>query len=367
MAAPSSLTVRINLKVVLIVLAIAVPLLLADMFLVLDRSSNALTATIGTQTEALAKVTAGEVHRWIRWKVNEVQLLVATSELRRALLEANRRYAGMSEGAVQAMVMDTDRDWETPKVAPLVSRMLSTPASVFLKNHTALDPSFRRFLVADARGAAVAGSHKSIDYNQSDEPWWTTSFGDGRTGRIYVEDVRFDPITRTNFVPINAPILDPEKHQVIGVLRAVVDVTGMTPIVSQIQLGKTGQAMLVKADGTVICSRDAALDMNRKAEEIEALRSSGDRASGYIGLLMSNRQRRFVGFADTDLTRPFPELRWTVIVSQDFEEAMGPIRTINRRVLLSAFVAMGLVAILAVYFSTHRPPEITDLEEVERA
>ncbi len=39
----------------------------------------------------------------------------------------------------------------------------------------------------------------------------------------------------------------------------------MTPIISQIQMGHTGVATLVKADGTIVRSRNAAPDMNWEA------------------------------------------------------------------------------------------------------
>ncbi len=91
--------------------------------------------------------------------------------------------------------------------------MLSNSAAVCLKHYLELDSSFRRVVLADARGVAVTRTRKPIDYNQSDENWWTNSLGDGRSCRIYVEDVRYDAVTWTNFAGISASILDPEGYR----------------------------------------------------------------------------------------------------------------------------------------------------------
>jgi len=365
MPAPSSLTFRVDFKVLLVVLLLTVPLLVADMFLVLDRSARTLTETIGGYTEAMAKEKAAEVARWVHWKVNNAALLATSSQIRDAVAAANRGYLGVKEETIQARFKEIDSLWESPKAGGLVARMLSSPASDVLNGFTRMDPSFRRLLVTDAYGAPVAGSRKSIDYNQSDEPWWTTTYGDGRTGRIYVEDVRFDPITRTNFFGINTPISDPQQERVIGVLRAIVDVAGMVPIISQVQVGQTGMAMLVRPDGTIICSRDVGPEAGLKAEEISVLEGMTGRPSGYAPLTFRGGRRRFVAFADTGLAPPFPELNWTVLVSQDLEEATAPVSAINRRALTSAFLGIGLIAIVAVYFTIHRPRELTDLEAIK--
>lgn len=360
------LTLHVNLKTLLIVLAVATPLLVADMFLVLDRSEDDLTATIGNYTETIARGAASEVSRWVHGRVNEARVVAAIPEVRRIANEANRAYSGLNEQAIQSRLERVDRDWETPRAAPVVARMLDNPASVYLRNYIKLNPTFRRLLVTDQEGAAIAGSHKSIDYNQSDEDWWIAGFGDGRAGRIYIEDVRVDPITRTNFTGINLPILDAAGERVIGVLRAIVDVSAVGPAVARVQLGGTGHAMLIRTDGTFIAARDVSANMERKAEESELLGLRADQVSGYGDLLLKGGARKFVGFAHTDLSIPFPDLRWAVLVSQDYAEATAPIAAIRRRLLLSAFLAIAVVGILAVYFSIHRPQEVVDLEEVQR-
>ncbi|MBI4461484.1 MAG: hypothetical protein HY653_01115, partial [Acidobacteria bacterium] len=45
----------------------------------------------------------------------------------------------------------------------------------------------------------------------------------------------------------------------------------------------------------------------------------------------------------------------------------APITAINNRVLISGFLAIGLIVILAIYFSLHRPEKLTDIEEVSQA
>lgn len=370
MPGQDSMLVRVNLKVLLIILAVTLPLLLVDMFLALDRSRERLSSAIGGHFETIAQVTASEVSRWIHSRVVQVGVLAANPEVRRAVAEANRSHQGVSESAMQARFKERDENWDSPKVAPIVSQMLSNSASVYLREFVALNPSFKRILVADGLGASVAGSHKSIDYYQADEDWWTKAFGDGWGGVIYVEDPQYDSVTRINFVGINAPVLDAKREQVIGVVRTIVDLGEMMPITGQVRFGKTGDAILVKGDGTLLSAANPSVILAEKADELEAIKDMEGaeiRASGYTIASLKGGNRKFLGFADVGLAQAFPDLEWRVIVSQDYEESTAPITAINNRVLISGFLAIGLIVILAIYFSLHRPEKLTDIEEVSQA
>jgi hypothetical protein len=370
MARPESFEVRVNLKVLLIVLAIALPLLALDMLLVSDRSRNALTSLIGGQSEAIAKVAASETSRWVQGKIVNIGVVAASPDVRRVVAQANRRYQGLSQTAMEASFREIDQNWESREAAGVVSRMLSNPASAYLREYLTVNTSFKRLLVTDAQGASVAGSHKPVDYYQADEEWWAASFADGVTGRIVVEDVRLvDPVTATHFVGVNAPIHDPREERVIGVVRAIVDLGDLLLVTRGVRFGETGEVLLVKDDGTVIGSRDPSLLMEQKVEELESIRevaSTEKRQSGYTIVKLTGGLRKFLGFADVGLAETFPDLKWTVIVSQDYDEATAPITAINNRILLSAFLAFVLIAAVAVYFSLHRPSKVTDIEEVDK-
>jgi hypothetical protein len=348
---------RVNPKILLILAAVAVPLLLVDLFFVLDRSRRALDTTVGNHLKNIAEVMASETSRFVHAKIVEIGILAAEEELRRAAVAANQKTA------TDAVIREIDRNWETAKTAEVANRLLAHPASEYLRGYLSINLSVKRLLLTDERGVSVAGSHKPIDYFQGDEEWWTACYRDG-AGAIHVGDVGFDPVSRTNFLAIDAPVLTPGRDRVIGVLRAIVDVAEMRPITTQIQMGGRGEAMLVKGDGTILSSRNIAQVGRLKAEEMEVVGPlAGDQASGYTSASLKGGSQKMIAFADPGLGQAFPELNWRIIVTQDLEEARAPIAAVTNRAMGTAFGGLLLFALLAAYFSLHRPQKFTDLEE----
>lgn len=345
MASPNGLELRVNLKALLLLAAVAVPLLLVDLFFVLDRSRSALDATVGHHLKAIAEVMASETSRFVHAKIVEVGILAAEQEIRRAALEAGRKQAGR------------------PKPEEAAAQLGEHPTSAYLREYLSINLSVKRLLLTDARGLSVAGSHKPLNYYQGEEDWWAATFRDG-AGAIHVGDVGYDPITRTNFLAIDAPVLTPGREQVIGVMRAIVDVAEMKPITTQIQVGSKGEAMLVKGDGTIISSRGTALVPKQKAEEMEIVGPlAAEQGSGYTQATLKGGSRKLIAFADPGLSQAFPELSWKVIVTQDLEEARAPLASMTNRAMGTAFGGLLLFAFLAAYFSLHRPQKFTDIEQ----
>ena len=356
MASPNGLELRVNLKALLLLAAVAVPLLLLDLFFVLDRSRSALETTVGNHLKTIAEVMASETSRFVHAKIVEVGILAAEEEVRRAAVEANRQPVS------EQKLLELDRNWESPKSAEVANRMLASPTSAYLRGYLSINLSVKRLLLTDAQGASIAGSHKPIDYYQGDEDWWTAAFRDG-AGAIHVGDIRYDPVSRTNFLAIDAPVLTPGRDRVIGVLRAIVDVAEMRPITTQIQVGGRGEAMLVKGDGTILSSRNVTLVLKQKAEEMEVVGPlAAEQGSGYTNASLKGGARKLIAFADPGLSQAFPELNWKVIVTQDVEEAHLPIAAVTNRAMVTAFAGLLLFAVLAAYFSLHRPLKFTDIE-----
>jgi hypothetical protein len=358
MPSRNGLEIRVDLKALLILAAVAVPLLLADVFFVLDRSRAALDAVVGDHLKAVAEVTASEISRYVQAKVVETGLLAAEGGLRQATEAANQNYRGLSEAVVRQRLVERDRD------TALAARVLATPASAYLREYLALNLSVRRLVLTDSRGAVIGASHAPARYYEGEEDWWLAAFRDG-AGAIHVGDVLYDPISRTNFVAVDVPIVSARRDRAIGVLRAIIDVEDMKPITAQVQVGAKGEALLVKGDGPIIGSRNAALLMKQKAEEMEVVAPLvAERASGYLTTSLKGGQSKFVAFADPGLSQAFPEVTWKVIVSQDLEEARAPISRVTNRALAMSFGGLLLVVALAAYFSIHRPHKLTDLEAV---
>jgi hypothetical protein len=266
------------------------------------------------------------------------------------------------------MLLEINRDWETPKVATIVSELVANPVSVHLREYLTLNTSIQRIMITDARGTVVAASHKPIKYYYGDQRWWIHAYGDGLGGRIHVADAAWDPVSMTHTVAITVPCTDRDSQAVTALVTGFVNISTLAPLVDTVRFGETGRALLVKADGTTLSAGDTDLAMTAKAEEMEIVGPlSQDRPLGSTVVALRGGNRLFVGYSRVPLAQRFPEIDWTILVKQDLREVSSPVSRVNTRALGSGFLAILLIGGLAVYFTTHRPQTFDPMDKVLKA
>jgi hypothetical protein len=352
-------------KLLIAMLFIIVPICLAGLFS-LAQTDRALGRIVGPQFKTITQMSAAQVARFIHERVIAVRDLAIASPVVDVVVGANKRYQGRSDTEVAATFAKIDQTWNTPAVDPLVREILSTPASRFLRRHQQYDPLLLRITVTDIRGAVVAATHKTIDYFQADEEYWQNIYANGR-GAVSITDILYDDVTKASYIGIGMPILEEGANQFIGTLDALVDVSSISPILRQPQLGPTGRVMLVKGDGTVVAAPAVSTAAKMKSDEYaaihDALGTVSGRQTGYIVANLGAGQQ-VIGFADTGLKDDYPKLNWVVLAAQDTSEAFAPVRAADWIPALMSVLGLAGVVLFGVYVFLHRRPAYADIAEV---
>ncbi len=360
MPVPRSVTLRLNVKTLLVALVITVTPLVIDMFLVLDRSRADLIGLAGEYFETAAHSAGLAVAGFLDAKVVDLKVLAAEEPVQQISTKVSAK-----QTPDEAMLLEINRDWETPKVAAIVSGLVANPVSVYLREYLTLNTSMQRIMITDARGTVVAASHKPIKYYYGDQRWWIHAYGDGLGGRIHVADAAWDPVSMTHTVAITVPCADRDSQAVTALVTGFVDISTLAPLVDTVRFGETGRALLVKADGTILGAGHNDLAMTAKAEEMEIVEPlSKGRPLGSTVVALRGGNQLFVGYNRVPLAQKFPEIDWTILVKQDLKEVSAPISRVNARALGSGFLAILLIGGLAVYFTTHRPQTFDPMDEV---
>lgn len=263
----------------------------------------------------------------------------------------------------EATLLEINRDWETPKVAAIVSEVVANRVSIHLRDYLELNTSMQRIMITDTRGIVVAASHKPIRYYYGDQRWWMDAYGDGLGGRIHVADAAWDPVSMTHTAAITISYADHDSQAVTALITGFVDISKLAPLVNTLRFGETGRAVLVKADGTILSADETDLGRTAKAEEMEVVGPLiKGQPRGSTVLTLRGGSRLFVSYDRVPLSRRFPGIDWLVLVRQDLQELSAPVSRVNTRALGSGFLALLLVAGLAVYFTTHRPETFDPME-----
>ena len=358
------LEIKLSLNKLLLYLVVTVvPICVVGLYTI-TRAEQAMDRSIGNHFHTIAATTASEVAQFINDRVVAVGTLAVSPILTEAVSEANRAYEGISDEMMKSRILRMEKEWNTPASEPFVKQMLGSRASRLLNRYREIDRRFLRITLTDSHGAAIAATHKTLDYFQGDEDFWQATYAEGR-GAIHLTDVLYDEVTKSHYIGLGVPIMEEGTNRFIGALDALIEVSTIFPLIHRIETGDTMRAALVKQDGTIIYSPGATLAMNLKSEEYSvtepARQTPEGRQRGYMTTTLRNGTDVLIGFADTGLAPSFPNLAWMVLVTQDANEAFSATRGVLRLILFSAAVALAMVTLLAVFFSLHRRPDYTDI------
>lgn len=359
------LNVRVPVKKLLMGLGLtAVPLSILGMYIV-NRADREVRQGMGRNFETIASSSASRISNYVHDRVIQVGALAQMPTVLDAVTAANRADAGMSDAAFQEKVNRIEKIWNTQGADEMVKQMLGSEAARMVKSQVAADHRLLRITLTDARGAAIAATHKTLDYYQADEDFWQSIYSQGR-GAVHLTDILYDEVTKSNYIGIGVPVMEPGTNRFIGALDVLMELSRIFPDAATRQAGSSMQMMLVKQDGTVITGPGTTLSMKVKASEWLALNATIAPplpAGGSLTLTLPGGGEKLAAYADTGLRGDYPNLAWTVLVTQDSREALAATRGIVWLSSIFMFAALAALALLAVYFSLGRAVHYEDLTD----
>jgi hypothetical protein len=366
----SSHLLHLNRRVLTVFLFVSVPILILGVALVLTIGQARLRDSYGKHLEDVARQTASSVDAYVYRRVMEVSLIGRSPELRREAATASARPMNME--AVQSI----DAAWlQRANADSEKAALLRSAASRYLADLVAQDRTYREMLLTDRQGRLIAASHETSDYFQADEDWWKAAAGEDRAPGSSLTDVRWDDSSRTYAVEMAVPVYEPDSEVFAGLLKAVVDSRELLATMGGLQLGATGEAMLVRENGSIVFSQQT-IDPNARffaleplKERVAGLATAGPQSGAFFTATGPGGQPQVVGLAASQLGRSYPNLKWMVAVTQSEGELLAPVRALGWYLLLVVALTIAAMFGAAAYLSTRlAAPQLTeDLELVEHA
>jgi hypothetical protein len=356
-----------NRRVLAVFLIVGLPILVAGVGLVLAVGQAQLRDNYGRHLGQVAQQTAAAIDAYIYRRLIDISLLARTPDLRRAAAEAS------AAPFDQAEVERLDAAWQKPGAPPPpLAAILDNATSHYLADLVAHDQIYKELLLTDRQGRLVAASHKVSDFYQADEDWWRAA---SELGRTSVSDVRWDASSGRYAIEVAVPVPGPGGERLAGILKVVADSREMLAMVGGVQLGATGQAMLVRDNGSIVFGRRVtnpnarffAADALR--QRAEALRQGGPEQVAFFEALAPNDEPELVGVAPSQLSLSYPTLSWFVVVTQTQSELLAPVRALGWYLLAALGLTVLAVMVLALWLSIRieRPAFAEEMHLVEHA
>jgi signal transduction histidine kinase len=200
-----------------------------------------------------------------------------------------------------------------------------------------IDPAGREQVRVSRLAMDVFGSQTDL----SADPRFT----EARARRLYRGPVYF----RKESEPYMA-IAIAEGGQGGGVTAAEVNLKFIWDVVSQIKVGKAGQAFVVDGQGALIAHPDISLVLQKTdLSRLEHVKAALTPAPGAglaqtpIAVARNLKDQRVLTAHVT-----IPSLRWTVFVEQPLEEAFAPLEASVRRTVLLELIGIALSVIVSL-------------------
>lgn len=360
MAAPLA---RLNTRVLTVFLLVSIPALVVGVALVLAFADARLSDSHGQHLQDIARQTAADVDEYVYRRILDVSVLARTPDVRREAASASARPFDPADAEV------IDHEWaQTTKPPGAVTAALDSTASQYLRDIVTHDRIYRELLLTDVQGRLIAASNVTSDYFQGDEDWWKTARDDGRRGTVSLSDVRWDKSAGVYAIEVAVPVPAPGGDELVGILKAVTDSREMLAAVGSLRLGETGNAWLVRPNGSVVYGPDAprsgatfwAADALRNRADV--LAKGGPTGGTYFEAQAADGEDHIVGVAQSQLGSSYPGLSWIVAVSQARDELLAPVRVIGWYLLVLFALAALLVLGLALWFSIRLAAPQVDID-----
>lgn len=361
--AVDSLEIRLSLqKLLLSLVVVIVPLSLVGLYIT-SESVSSQEESNGTQLRAIAQATSRGVAQYIDNLVTEVGSVALAPAILEAVSGANRSYQNLGEVAIHDRIDAQESKWGKQGADPMIKSILTSQAAGYLRAYREVDARLMRIWVTDEIGAIVAATDKPEHYFQGGQDYWQAVYAQGR-GRSNVTSGLFDDRSNASYISIGMPIFDQSSGQVLGVVNAWVNASGLSSLLTTASFDRN-PILLIGGDGIAIAGLGAQPSNKLKSEEYTAVREAiamnRVRQSGHV-VASTSRGKRLIGFADTGLEQMYPNLGWMVLVSMDQRDATAPIRPVLRFAFLMVVLSLLMLTLLAVYLFLHRRQQVAEIE-----
>jgi hypothetical protein len=124
-------------------------------------------------------------------------------------------------------ILITDEKWKAISgIDDFIKSLLTNQCSQRLIDFQEEHDEFPEIFVTEAKGLIVGETNKTSDYYQADEQWWSEAYNGGK-GRTFHGEIEYDESAMAESIPIYTPIMESENQEVIGIIKAVCDITAI--------------------------------------------------------------------------------------------------------------------------------------------
>jgi|GEM_PF-1092900 len=352
---------------IMFLLLSTIPLLLGA-WVLFSHSESCYLETKRDQLSTMAEITILQIRNHFRDLSRLVDTLSFNTAVRDAVVASNKtgNTNQLQERATAMEAVWSELPPEDPRVDAVVSGDLPDYLRKFFHRYAEV---IDEISILNSVGAVIAATDKPKNYYQGGEDWYA------RVEERYLKEhegtfseIKYEQtLGRTPFkTEIAVPVFDPEENAFIGMIKCTIQITSINEIVRPFNFQKTGQAVVMTEDGTILSSRNYDLSDQVTYEFFETAKTileDRDYPRLFHVIEKDGEPQRIMGLPKSRISTYFPELKWYIFTDQIYDEAMEPVQGLKGTAMVYIAVMFLLILVMALWFSKIlvRPTIETDL------
>jgi GAF domain-containing protein/HAMP domain-containing protein len=341
-------------KLLISFLGVVVIISLTFNFVMTATTTDTLTNQIGQQLYSSADGRSILIGDYLNAQIEVLKTLALDETIRQSVIAANALEPKLED------ILLLDEQWRQTVAAgtqdSFVNSRLTNSLSSNLRAFQAISPEHVEVFVTDNMGALVAATSMTSDYYQADEAWWQSAY---RERDAYISLPVVDESVGVLSIQLAVPVYNTRQGDLIGVLRTTLSIDSLISIIDD-PIGDTGEAYLYLSDQSV-------LDVNQSQyvdiapDSMVAIENSASQTflrSFFEGeeKIMARKEIR-----SQAASSKVNALDWSMIVTQDTSEALGPVRKQVRIISFFGTIMAGVSAFLSLMVAQRLASPIINL------
>lgn len=349
-------------RILIMFLFLSVLPMIVGIWVMLNHSETAFIESKGGDMSDLAEIASLQVRHHLKDIAMQFDTLSFNPAVVRAVETANQEFGGKSE-AILKNAQEIEKTWV--KVTPedeRAKKLTGSELAIFLKKVIFTNKVFKEIAVLNRDGVVVAATNLT-DHYVYDEPGWRNKVAAHYLDYgAYVSDIKYNAIFKSFSFEIAIPMFNPER-ELIGIIKGIMRIEHIAEFMREFNFGRTGQAMLTGADGTIIASRDLNLSQQVTYDYFEQLKPLfGKTQHAYLMVEDKGKPVQLVGLPKGQLSEAFPEINWHLFTVQNTDEAMEPVAGITGTAITFMIILVIAVVVVAFWFSRELTKPVLDMD-----
>ncbi|HVN96375.1 MAG TPA: cache domain-containing protein [Syntrophorhabdaceae bacterium] len=186
-------------------------------------------------------------------------------------------------------------------------------------------------------------------------------FLNARTGNPTISDAMFSRATGDPIIMLSAPIM--ANHQFVGVIACALKINYLLDSIGSVTLGKTGYSFMIDRNGMTIAHPRKDYILTKDSLRVPGVENVAARMTAQetgTAEYSFEGTPKMAGFAPIEITG------WSVAVTQDRSEFLGPARTIISNILVFSPIALFIALILGTMIARELSQPIQNLSRAAK-